>query len=260
MLPIDQLGDVEARRLDGLLFDLDDTFLDRGRLTEQAYASLFRLRESALALFVVTGRPSSWGTLLARQWPIDAALTENGSIAVMARDGAAEQIDLEMSEGRATRAEQLMRIVGELRAKFPDFEPSEDVTGRISDYTFDVGERRHVRRARVSEAAAFARELGARTLASTVHLHITLDGLDKASGMIRLLHRLRGVDPTLGRYRYAFIGDSENDESCFAAFHTTIAVRNLSGRPSVMPRFCTSSDRSAGFVEAAEVLVRRRAS
>ena len=36
---------------------------------------------------------------------------------------------------------------------------------------------------------------------------------------------LYGVDPTSARKRWAFIGDSENDESCFAAFHTTSASK-----------------------------------
>ena len=56
--------------------------------------------------------------------------------------------------------------------------------------------------------------------------------------------------------RYAYIGDSENDASCFAAFRHSIGVRNLSGRPSLTPRYITTRERGAGFVEAAEALLK----
>jgi hypothetical protein len=58
--------------------------------------------------------------------------------------------------------------------------------------------------------------------------------------------------------RYAFIGDSENDAACFAAFRLTLGVGNLSGRPTLPPRFRVQGERSRGFVEAAEGLLARR--
>jgi hydroxymethylpyrimidine pyrophosphatase-like HAD family hydrolase len=91
-----------------------------------------------------------------------------------------------------------------------------------------------------------------------VHLHLTFDGDDKASGVVRTVRLLWGTDPTLLRFRYAFIGDSENDAACFAAFRTTIGVKNLSGRPTVGPRFVTSAARGRGFAEAAAHLVALR--
>jgi hypothetical protein len=69
---------------------------------------------------------------------------------------------------------------------------------------------------------------------------------------------LFGVDPTEARFRYAYIGDSENDSACFAAFASTLGVQNLSGRPSVPPRYITPSPRSKGFLEAAQTLLERR--
>ena len=93
MHPIADLTIQEAAKLRVLLFDLDDTFLDGTRLGEAAFRSLALLRESGLALVAVTGRPSGWGEVIARQWPIDAAVTENGAkcttrpLASVPRDG-----------------------------------------------------------------------------------------------------------------------------------------------------------------------------
>ena len=60
MKALSSLGAEEARRLRGLLFDLDDTLLSHGVLTRAAYGALWDLRDAGLALVAVTGRPSGW--------------------------------------------------------------------------------------------------------------------------------------------------------------------------------------------------------
>src|SRR6516162_9984194 len=78
MKPLAALEPAEARALRGVLFDLDDTLLDHGKLGEAAYSALFRLREAALELYVVTGRPVAWVRLLARLFPVNGGVGENG--------------------------------------------------------------------------------------------------------------------------------------------------------------------------------------
>ena len=48
----------------------------------------------------------------------------------------------------------------------------------------------------MKEVVAFARERGATVHVSSVHLHVGFDAVDKASGAVRLLRTLRGVDAT----------------------------------------------------------------
>ena len=74
---------------------------------------------------------------------------------------------------------------------------------------------------------ALARDLGMRTFTSSVHLHLTLDPFDKASGTVAFLARPLRDDPTAVRHRYAFIGDSTNDAACFFAFTTSFGVANV---------------------------------
>ena len=45
---------------------------------------------------------------------------------------------------------------------------------------------------------------------------------------------------------FAYIGDSENDSACFAAFRVTIGVANFKGRPTVPPRYVTQHAMGAG--------------
>ena len=44
------------------------------------YDALWDLSDAGLRLVAVTGRPSGWGEVIARQWPIDGAVTENGAV------------------------------------------------------------------------------------------------------------------------------------------------------------------------------------
>jgi len=256
MRPLATLDRTEALGLDGLLFDLDDTLLDHGKLTELAYSALFRLREAGLRLYVVTGRPLGWVRLLARLFPIDGGVAENGG-ALVGPSGHA--VGAEPEAVRAERTHRLAALVAEIRARFPDLEPPDDAGERLTDYTFDVGEVRRVDAARVAEVTAFSRERGATVHVSSVHLHVGFDATDKASGAVRLLGALAGVDATRALGRYAFIGDSENDAACFGAFKSTIGVANLRGRPTLMPRYVTRGERGEGFAELARTLGALRA-
>jgi HAD superfamily hydrolase (TIGR01484 family) len=256
--PIDQLDAETARGLVGVLFDLDDTLLDHGALTETAYAALHRLRASGLRLLAVTGRPSGWGEVLTNMWSIDGMVTENGAIALLAHGRTVDVLDEVDPPTRAARSAMRDALVTELHRRFAFISPAADVHLRRSDYTFDIGETRTVPSADVDQVEAFARARGARTVRSSVHLHVCYDGSDKASGAVRTIVRAFGLDATSARARFAFIGDSENDEPAFNAFLTTAGVGNLRGRPTVAPRYGTHAERGHGFAEFADRIVALR--
>jgi HAD superfamily hydrolase (TIGR01484 family) len=268
MRPLVTLDREDARRLRGLLFvrgllfDLDDTFLSHGVLELAAYEALWKLKEAGLRLVAVTGRPSGWGEIIARQWPIDAAVTENGAI-VVAREGRGVGIFDTCDEAeRGSRRARLARLVDDVRTIVPDARLSDDVAARRSDVTWDIGEKVRLPEESVREIVAAIRTAGARTTQSSVHLHATFDEDDKASGVVRFLTSAFGEDPGCALVRYAFVGDSGNDAACFAAFRTTFGVANVEpyvSRLSVPPRFVATKSRGHGFAEIAEHLLRLRA-
>jgi HAD superfamily hydrolase (TIGR01484 family) len=258
MQPISALTKAEADKLRGVAFDLDDTLLDHGRLAEATYSALFRLADAGLDLYGVTGRPAGWADVLARLFPVKAVVAENGAV-VCARHG--DRVVLVDSIDAMTRRERdakLSALLSRFAAEFPDFEPADDVRARISDRTFDIGEYRQVAPERVAAASAFLREQGARVFVSSVHLHATFDYADKASGAVRVLAQDSGLDATAVRHAYAYLGDSENDAACFAAFAVTIGVANLRGRATLRPRYITSQPMGRGVAEAAQVILSLR--
>ncbi|MCC6554281.1 MAG: HAD-IIB family hydrolase [Polyangiaceae bacterium] len=264
MRPLSRLPAAAARALAGVVFDLDDTLLDRGALSEAAYSALFRLREAGLALVACTGRPAGWGEILQRQWPVDATVAENGAIALV-REGPGGRIaaldGLDRAARRARRAE-LVATAAELLRRFPGAALADDNDARVTDVTVDIGEHIRVPPEDVQEMRAWLRARGVRTLQSSVHLHLTFEADDKATGVMRVLRARFGEDPTAARGRYAFVGDSGNDGPCFAAFSLSFGVANVRahlGSLSVPPRFTAPSPMGRGFAEIALRIAELRA-
>lgn len=263
MQSLDKLTQAEAQSLHGLLFDLDDTFLDGSLLTEAAYSALWKLHRAGLRLIAVTGRPAGWGEVMARQWPVDGVVAENGAVALYREGSLVRRIEEADEATRRARRIRLAMAFESLKERFAEVRLSSDNDARISDLALDVGESQRVPddiREKIVEAA---RELGLRTFLSSVHLHLTLDSHDKASGTIAFLSDHFGDDATFARARYAFIGDSGNDAACFAAFRTTFGVSNVSHSLhalSVGPKYVASRAKGAGFAEIASRILGLRES
>src|SRR5687767_4543941 len=77
--PLDELPVESARHMLAVLTDIDDTLTSEGRLPALAYQALERLHEAGLIVVPVTGRPAGWCDLIARQWPVDGVVGENGA-------------------------------------------------------------------------------------------------------------------------------------------------------------------------------------
>ena len=262
MRPLASLSVDEARRLRGLLFDLDDTLLSHGVLTRGAYDALWDLAGAGLRLVAVTGRPSGWGEVIARQWPIDGAITENGAVVIARRARAIERFERCDEPERRARRTRLARIIEDVRAVVPEARLTDDLDARRSDVTWDIGERVKLPEERVALILRAIAAAGARSFASSVHVHATFDTDDKASGSIAFLARAFGEDPgAAASARWAFIGDSGNDAACFGAFRTTFAVANVRahlGRIPVTPRYVADAEMGEGFAEVARAIVSRR--
>lgn len=269
MKPLDALTAPEALALRGLVFDLDDTLLDHGALSEEAYGALFRLRASGLRLIACTGRPAGWGEILQRQWPVNATVVENGAIALVSENegvGHARRVhvvDRLDRQARKDRRKGLLLLAHELLMRFPSAALADDNDARLTDVTLDIGEHRSVPADEIAEIRRIAGERGVRTLLSSVHLHLTHEPDDKASGVIRLLGERYEEDATLARARYAFVGDSGNDAAPFAAFRLTFGVANVRAHLralSVPPRFVAAEPMGQGFAAIAARLVTLRTS
>ncbi len=258
MLPLSALGRDEARGLRGLFFDLDDTVLAHGKLGESAYSMVHRLAASGLDLFALTGRPLSFADFIARTWPVRGAIGENGAVGVLAEGGRVNVVDPLPEEERARRRARLAALVLRVRSACPALVPSDDCHYRWTDFTFDIGEHERADEADIRVATELGFAARARVTRSSIHLHLSFDRHDKASGAVAFLARSLGEDGTRALRTFAFVGDSDNDAPAFAAFRTSVGVANLRTTASLRPRYLTEGASAEGFVELGERLLELR--
>ncbi|MDB4960558.1 MAG: haloacid dehalogenase-like hydrolase [Myxococcales bacterium] len=257
MRPVAELASSGLR---GVFSDIDDTLTHGGVVDLEAYAALIRARAAGLRVVLVTGRPAGWAEVLASLWPVDAAIAENGGIAYLKRNGRLERMYFAAGEP-ADDAQRLAALTADILRTFPFARRSDDSGLRITDAAFDIGETQHLARAEVDAITTRIRELGARTLVSSVHAHACFHTADKALMSARVAAELWGESSAEVAEHYAFVGDSPNDQAAFAFFKASIGVANVARyavdlRPP--PSYVTPSPNGHGFAEAIEAILSQR--
>src|SRR6478609_3474921 len=79
MRPIASLDADSRRAVRFVLADIDDTLTTDGRLEARAYTALESLARAGIGVVPVTGRPAGWCDMIARFWPVEAVVGENGA-------------------------------------------------------------------------------------------------------------------------------------------------------------------------------------
>ncbi len=263
--PLESIPADFCRGLEFLFTDLDDTLTTRGLIPVASFQALWELRDAGVAVVVVTGRPAGWCDHIARMWPVQAVIGENGAFH-FSYDRAARRMRrryLLPEDARRRGREGLERIRRRVLAEVPGCGISADQPFRLFDlavdYTEDVaplGEEA------IDRICRIAREEGAVCKVSSIHVNCWYGDFDKVRGVRALLEETRGLDLERLQERAAFVGDSPNDEPLFAALRHSIGVANI--RPFLgcirsLPRYLTRAEAAAGFLEAAETILARRA-
>ena len=79
MKPIALFPQQDAANIKYLLTDIDDTLTNSGRIPGCAYQALENLQRTGVKVIPITGRPAGWCDLIARMWPVDGVVGENGA-------------------------------------------------------------------------------------------------------------------------------------------------------------------------------------
>ena len=142
MLPLAEFDQVTARSVRAVLTDIDDTLTDNGRLPANAYAALEALHEAGLIVVPVTGRPAGWCDLIARQWPVDAVVGENGALWFRYDDAARrmQRVYRRSAAERAADRARLDTVAAEVLAEVPGTAIAADQPFRVSDLAIDFRE------------------------------------------------------------------------------------------------------------------------
>jgi HAD superfamily hydrolase (TIGR01484 family) len=251
MKPLSELRD--AARLRGLLFDIDDTLTTEGQLTAEAYAALERLHAAKRLAIAVTGRPAGWCDHIARMWPVDAVVGENGAFYFRYEKGRLFKRYQEGAAERAIKRARLGEIAARILAAVPGAALASDQSYREADLAIDYCE--DVPRLPLENAeriAALMREAGLNAKISSIHVNGWFGGYDKLAMTRTLFTEKLGADLDAANAEYAFAGDSPNDAPMFAYFANSIGVANVArftGHLGAPPKYVTRQAAGAGFAE-----------
>ena len=263
MRPLSAISHDALRAVEYLLFDVDETFTTHGLLLPQTYASLFALRDAGITAVPVTGRPSGWGNVMLSTWPIKACVTENGGV-ISWKDGdgiARQQIIHEIHRGDGY-IEKLRDLGRAIAARYPEVRISADQPYRLTDLAIDYAEQsRNVRDETVAEIVNWMQGAGYQTAVSSIHIHAYKPSNEKADGVYPLMQAAFTMNADQVHARCAFVGDSPNDASLFAAIPMSVGVANVAAnvaKIAVPPAYVCAAERGAGFVEFATALMAAR--
>jgi HAD superfamily hydrolase (TIGR01484 family) len=263
--PLAQFPAQARRGLRGVLADIDDTLTTEGRLEARAYGALERLHEAGLVVIPVTGRPAGWCDHIARMWPVDAVVGENGAFWFRrdARDGRLEKRFVMGEEERARRAQRLDAIAARILREVPGAAIASDQPYRVADLAIDFREDvPALPRDAVARIVAIMQAEGLTAKVSSIHVNGWFGGYDKLSTTRFMMAESFGIDLEREKERFVFAGDSPNDQPMFAFFPHSVGVANVRDLQDLMqtlPRYVTPSRGSAGFAELAAAILEARA-
>ena len=266
MKPIASFPAETARRIVCILTDIDDTLTTDGHLPAASYAALEKLRGAGLAVVPVTGRPAGWCDMIARFWPVDGVIGENGAF-YFRHDPIARKMVRKFIATEAERAanrSKLLALSERILSEVPGAAISADQLYREADLAIDFCEDvPALPRAAVDRIVWLFENAGGIAKVSSIHVNGWFGCYDKLA-MTRIFLRERlGLDLDKVRERIVFCGDSPNDAPMFGFFPYACGVANVrdfEGAIAATPAFIASKRGADGFVEIAERILSARAS
>ncbi|UUZ62370.1 HAD-IIB family hydrolase [Polaromonas sp. P1(28)-13] len=265
---------LEARRgITGVFTDIDDTLTTDGAITPDALAALVALKAAGLNVIAITGRPVGWSEAFALSWPVDAIVAENGAVALQpalqlkhqkglqpSRDGR-EQLSKRYQQDDATRLAnyaRMQQVAQRVTREVPGAVLAQDSPGRETDIAIDHSEFVHLPPSAIAEAVQIMQSEGMNATVSSIHINGWFGAHNKLEGARWIVQELLGRDLDTEMARWAYVGDSTNDQLMFEAFPHSVGVANVRRFEAQLthpPRYITEGERGAGFAEVAAAIL-----
>lgn len=262
LAPLHVLTADTCARLDGVLCDIDDTLTWHGELVPEAYVGLARLRDAGLKVVPVTGRPGGWVDHIARMWPVDGVVGENGGLWYYMGDNGLERRFLQDAATRRDNQARLAELGLQILSAVPGTALASDQPYRELDLAVDFCEDvPRLGEAEIDRIVALFKAAGATCKVSSIHVNGWFGDFDKLRGFRGLLtdRWQAALEPQIDRWLY--VGDSANDAPMFAAFPVSVGVANVRDflhRMDAHPAFVTPSPGGHGFAELVDHLLANR--
>jgi hypothetical protein len=264
-VPLEDCPPATLRDAKAVLTDIDDTLTLHGRLPSEAFAALEALRAAGLIVIPITGRPAGWCDHIARMWPVDGVVGENGAFYFRYDESARKmrRVYAQGSTERRTNVEKIWAIAQRVLERFPGTAIASDQAYREIDVAIDFCEDVPPQPLAVAEQIRrlFESE-GAHAKVSSIHVNAWFGDHDKLTMSQQFLREGFGIDAGRDKTRIIYAGDSPNDAPMFGFFPNAVGVANVKPYRDVMaalPHFVTENEGGYGFAELAQAILEARA-
>ena len=253
------LADLDPRGVRAVLLDIDDTLTTQGKLTAPAYAALEGLQRAGLRVVPVSGRPAGWCDHMARMWPVDAVVGENGAFYFFHDGKRLRKVYQDDEKTRARKRSRLSAVAAQIFAAVPGCALASDQPYRETDLAIDYCEDvAPLPLEAAQRIAELMRQAGLTAKVSSIHVNGWFGEYDKLATTRRLFAERFALDLDAANREVVFAGDSPNDAPMFGFFERSVGVANVrsyAGMMAALPRYVTVGEAGAGFAELARHLV-----
>jgi HAD superfamily hydrolase (TIGR01484 family) len=249
-----------------VLTDIDDTLTIKGRLPAVVFTAMEDLQRAGIRVIPITGRPAGWCDHIARMWPVDGLVGENGAFYFRYDDRQKKMIRRywKSEEERRIDRAKLDAIREKVLAGVPGCAVAADQAYREADLAIDFCEDvPALPMPSVEAVKAIFEANGATAKISSIHVNGWFGSYDKLSMSRLMFEEAFKVDMDAVRDQVLFCGDSPNDSPMFGFFPHSVGVANIrafDAQLEASPTWVTLSEGGFGFAEMVKVLLERRRS
>ncbi|OQW49337.1 MAG: HAD family hydrolase [Proteobacteria bacterium SG_bin7] len=247
------ISEFDPKSVEIVFTDIDDTLTDSGQLGHVAYEALWRLKDKGFKVVPVTGRPAGWCEMIARFWPVDAVVGENGAFYFMYKNKKMRRYFSTSLKKYRKEKRKLEKLEKEILKKIKGTAVASDQFCRLFDLAIDFCE--DVKPLPI-EAAVKIKKIfeanGAHAKISSIHVNGWFGNFNKLKTCLYWARQELGVDLKKHNKKALFVGDSPNDEPMFKFFENSFAVANIDKFLSQIehtPKFVASKPGGQGFAE-----------
>ncbi len=253
-----------AKNIMGVFFDIDDTFTSRGKILPEAFNAIWSLRNNGLKTVPITGRPAGWCDHIARMWPVDGVVGENGAFYFW-MDDKEQKLKKRFLDPESIRAEnkkRLIQVKEDILTTVPGTALASDQLYREADLAIDFCEDVPALNSQdIEKICRIFKKHGATCKVSSIHVNGWFGAYDKLK-MTKIFVKERwGLDLEQNKKKFIFCGDSPNDEPMFQYFPYAVGVKNVlnfADQLQYPPAYMASLNGGEGFAEIVDHVLRNR--
>lgn len=263
MKPFQAFPESTKERIKYVLTDIDDTLTINGKLPAIAYTAMELLQKAGIKVIPITGRPAGWCDHIARMWPVDGLVGENGAFYFYYDGKNRKMVRYFWRNEEQRKADRIKftELQQQILQNIPGCKISADQPYREADLAIDFCEDvEPLPMTEVKKIVSLFESAGAVAKISSIHVNGWFGDYDKLAMTRRMFTELFRTDLDAVKDTIIFSGDSPNDVPMFAFFPHGVGVANVLDFADDLlhkPTWITERKGGYGFAEMVDILLAR---